>query len=292
MARKTLPTKINGGQRFSLTSEQEGKLGVNGRQTLPASKKKRVEELCLNFIVHTDYECEGVPPSRESFIYKTLQANIRSLLRILSRIVRDGREQHGPLYLKLDKLLAGPISDLNELSYAIICLNSATELTRPDLIYQQLKRRALSLGDLITYIIGQDDPQSEAVYVELVERFAPPRRTGHAVEVIHRNLLDLERAAAAAGAAHKAEMGGRGRPPQEAFREFIWRLADVFENIGGKARVWQRHDREKLDSPFMRWVTQLCDYLPDGYRPDSKKLPEQIHSVTEARAKLGRQKKH
>jgi hypothetical protein len=187
------------------------------------------------------------------------------------------------LHLKLDKLLAGPVLNLNELSYAIICLRAnwsgfnLSAIEKTSLIARQFDNLQHRL----------ECPQSEAVYVELVERFAPPRRTGYAVAVIHRNLLDPERAAAAAEAAHKAEINGRGRPPQEAFREFIWRLADAFENIGGIARVWQRHDLGELDSPFMRWVKQLCDYLPEGSKPEFEK-----RSVTEVRAKLGRQKKH
>ncbi len=140
----------------------------------------------------------------------------------------------------------------------------------------------------MTKIVDHQEPQHEAVYFELAERLADRNLTSCNVGATQRALRDLGNAAEEAAATHETETGGRGRPPQEALREFIWRLADLFEEAGGRPRVWIRHDVGRIDSPFMRWVATINDCLPETSKAETRSLPELIHSVTEARHKRRR----
>ena len=112
------------------------------------------------------------------------------------------------------------------------------------------------------------------------------RSTADPFEQLWYGVHALHRATIQAADRHKKEMCGRGRPPKnEAMRNLIWQLADLFSRTGGRPDAWYRDDLGKRNSPFLRWVSAVNGCLPRSARVDAATLPELVHSVAKYRKK-------
>ncbi len=126
MARKILPSSIEGGQRFLLTSAQRANLAKMGRRTLTPAQEKRINTLCTDYIIGRSFEREGISPSGVSETYKRLKIRTVGLLNILDQLVN-----HVAVRSELDECLAKlnswPFGLIATVYYALIDLHSAAE---------------------------------------------------------------------------------------------------------------------------------------------------------------------
>jgi hypothetical protein len=86
---------------------------------------------------------------------------------------------------------------------------------------------------------------------------------------------------------HRAEFGGRGPHKKNvSLREFIWHLADVFDDAGGKPNAsyqdrLSENEWGKRDARFLRFCELLNSYLPSRVQAEPKALAEQVDQVCE-----------
>jgi hypothetical protein len=133
-------------------------------------------------------------------------------------------------------------------------------------IFDDLQKQLDELITSVADVLGKETPQHHHVHVEINEHFYNDNSTGSAERALEE-IMSLQRSVDRAYKGHKLIFGGRGRPREnEALRMFIWKLADCFENAGGRATAPYQGMLDKPDSPFARWVGRLNEYLPPEIR--------------------------
>ena len=152
-------------------------------------------------------------------------------------------------------------------------------------IFEALQQQLDEVVTSITHILGTEDPQHHHVHLEIDEHLENGYPTeSYSVDKLLRQIMALQRAGACALKEHKLIFGGRGRPAtNEGLRMFIWKLADLFEQAGGRPTGPYQGMLEKPDSPFVRWVGLLNQYLPSDIRTKNTLLPDLVRDVCRVR---------
>jgi hypothetical protein len=152
-------------------------------------------------------------------------------------------------------------------------------------IFDNLQTQLEDVVTSIAHILGTETPQHHHVHLEIDEHLEKGYPTeSYSVDKLLRQIMALQRAGACALKEHKLMFGGRGRPAtNEGLRMFIWTLADLFEQAGGRPTAPYQGMLEKPDSPFVRWVGLLNEYLPSDVRAKKALLPDLVRDVCRIR---------
>jgi hypothetical protein len=219
MARNITPDCIDGGQSFSLSSEQLAAIAEFTGYSFGNEQGKEIENLYRQYLIERDFECRAVPSIDARETCDELVKLSSALDKVLRKVEGPNTAQEA-LYFDIQEALSG--------SYP----NSADP-------YREVRSASLALDD-----------------------------AARRVKALYRSCY-----------------GGPGRPPRkEALRDLIWRLAILVESGRPPAAPYQ-DDIGKPDSPFVRLVCLLNDYLPESAREDARKLPDVVRSVLQQRKK-------
>ncbi len=154
-------------------------------------------------------------------------------------------------------------------------------------VFIQVRKDLSNLVNTLTNIMGMDTPQHHHVHVHVNEQlentYSEKTDPTHAVwEQLRQVQLAVDRSYRK----HKRLFAGPGRSQTtEGIRMFIWALADLFEEAGGKASANFKGFKDRPDSPFLRWVTEINRCLPVEARGRPTALPYLVRSVCRSRAR-------
>ena len=216
----------------------------------------------------------NILPSMQGGQHFTLDARQHACLtEIANRTFTSAQEK------EIQKLCKIYLVD-RESEIRAIASNRVTEVHKK--LTTEVSRLAKSIGKIENLWTAH-----QAVYFELEDQLTNwYPSTEYPLEEVQYGVNALHHAAVQAADRHKKEMCRPGRPQKnEAMRNLIWQLADLFGRAGGTPSAGYRYDIGKYDSPFLRWVIALNAYLPEVARVNAARLPELVHSVAKNRRK-------